>query len=142
MTIAGGRRRTVSSLLGKGAGISVTDTAGCTPLLLTAASENKALIQLLLEKGANLPATGNLKHTTLHIATLEGRQENVEIPPKSNKSQSVVEGWLNPSTNCPCVKGGGCGDVLRLLNMAFGVVRLNSRYVLHFLFVLGFFSLM
>lgn len=142
MAIARERRGTVSSLLEKGAGISVTDTAGCTPLLLKAASENKAPIQLLLGKDANLLATGNLKHTTLHIATLEGRHKNVEIPPKSNKSQSVVEGWLDPSTNCPCVKRGGCGDVLRLPNMAFGAVRLNSRYVLHFLFVPGFFSSM
>lgn len=59
--------------------VSTTNSIGRQPLALAAAAGNTASVQVLLDMGANVNASGTDKMTALHLASAEGHSAAVDV---------------------------------------------------------------
>ena len=70
----------VKEALGKGADVDVTDNIGQTALMAASRKGHKAMVKLLLDKGADVNAkTKMYGWTALKAAAMEGHEEIVEV---------------------------------------------------------------
>ena len=68
----------LAALLENGADVNMLDRSGCTPLHLAASFGHKAIVELLLVKGADIHARVN-GSTALHLAAEKKHIEVVEL---------------------------------------------------------------
>lgn len=76
-----GHERVVADILRENSADTecVEKLRGRTPLLCAAESSNAEIVQLLLDRGARWQATDTAKRTALHLASLNGRDEIVQM---------------------------------------------------------------
>ncbi|HUE96963.1 MAG TPA: ankyrin repeat domain-containing protein [Longimicrobiaceae bacterium] len=89
----------VRGLLAQGTGVELADEQGWTPLAYAAGRGDLALVDLLLEHGADVTRTGRDQRTPLMIARASRRSEVVERLSQVERSLGV---WEDPRARPFC----------------------------------------
>lgn len=86
----------VREVLDQGAALDQQDEHGWTPLNWAAGQGDPSILRLLLERGADVAATGRDNRTPLMIAKAAGRRQAAELLTEAEKSRGV---WEDPRTS-------------------------------------------
>jgi hypothetical protein len=100
----------VSRLLGSGADANTSDGFGCTPLMWAAAHQNGAMIQLLLEAGADPCARDSAGHTALWHCRRRGVDFVVPFRPGMHGTVFLPRLFPTPAIRLLRKAGRRCSD--------------------------------
>lgn len=103
-------------LVTKHVNVNTKDFYGQTPMLLACAKGKAEIVQVLIDKKADLKTSGRLG-TPLHVACLHGHQQVVQLLLKSNVDVNNRNSgiWRPNSTPLHYACLGGRLDIVRLL---------------------------
>ena len=95
----------VQALAEKGAAAGVRNKFGDTPLHIAALTGDKAIIDLLLHKDADVNALNSGLSTPLHLAAAHGNKEAVEMLIARGAKIDAVDKWGRTALNLAVLKG-------------------------------------